>query len=64
MRDLTDVPRGKSTWDTDNPSKAAQDFAVSNTGFVIEPPAWPFNESTLSVNVTHWPNAWLRRTKG
>lgn len=64
MRDLTDVPRGKSTWDTDNPSKAAQDFAVSNVRFVIEPPTWPFNESTLSVNVTHWPNAWLRRTGG
>ncbi len=64
MQDLTDAPRGKPTWDTDNPAKAARDFAAANSQFVIEPPAWPFNESTLSDNITHWPDAWLRRTKG
>ncbi len=29
--------------------------------FVIHQPAWPFNESTLERNVTHWPGAWLQR---
>jgi len=61
MRDLTDVPRGKPEWDVDNPSQAAIDFAGSYPDFVIEQPAWPFNESTLSQNITHWPNAWLKR---
>lgn len=61
MRDLTDVPRGNPDWSTDNPSQAALDFAESNKKFIIEQPAWPFNESSLSKNITHWPNAWLKR---
>ncbi len=61
MRDLTDVPRGSPKWDHDNPAQAARDFAAERPEFVIEPPPWPFNESTLSDNVTHWPDAWLRR---
>lgn len=61
MRDLEDTPRGKPGWRTDNPSQAALDFAASNPQFKIEEPTWPFNESTLSGNITHWPNAWLHR---
>ena len=61
MQDLTDVPRGRPDWDTDNPAKAARDFAAKNPQFRIEPPLWPFNESTLSENITHWPDAWLRK---
>jgi cephalosporin hydroxylase len=61
MRDLTDVPRGDKTWAKDNPAQAAIDFAASNPNFVIEEPVWPFNESTLDGNITHWPSAWLRR---
>jgi hypothetical protein len=63
MQDLTDAPRGRKTWDTDNPAKAARDFADSNKNFAIETPAWPFNESALEDNITHWPDAWLRRTE-
>jgi len=29
--------------------------------FVLEQPVWPFNESSLSENITHWPFAWLRK---
>jgi len=61
MRDLEDVPRGKPGWGQDNPAQAAIDFAAANPGWVIEEPAWPFNESTLTGNITHWPMAWLRR---
>ena len=61
MRDVAIVPRGKPEWDKDNPSQAALDFAATNPSFVVEQPAWPFNESTLTQNVTHWPNAWLKR---
>jgi cephalosporin hydroxylase len=61
MRDLEDVPRGKAGWATDNPANAANDFARANPAFKIEEPQWPFNESTLSGNITHWPDAWLRR---
>lgn len=61
MRDLTDVPRGNPDWTTDNPSQAALDFAKVNNDFIIEQPAWSFNESSLHENITHWPNAWLKR---
>jgi len=61
MRDLADVPRGTPGWATDNPAFAARDFAETHPEFVIEQPAWPFNESALSRNITHWPDAWLKR---
>lgn len=61
MRDLADAPRGGADWATNNPTEAAADFAKKHPEFVLEQPAWPFNESTLTENVTHWPGAWLRR---
>lgn len=61
MQDLYDVPRGKREWLNDNPSEAAIEFVHSHPEFVIEQPSWPFNESKLDKNITHWPGAWLRR---
>lgn len=61
MRELVDVPRGDPKWKTDNPANAAEDFVAKDTRFIIEEPAWPFNESTLRENVTHWPSAWIKR---
>ncbi len=61
MQDLADVPRGNESWRTDNPSHAACNFAAKNSCFIIEQPAWLFNESNLDKNITHWPNAWLKR---
>jgi len=62
MRDLYDVPRGGDQWATDNPSTAAREFARRHPEFKIEQPSWPFNESSLTENVTHWPSAWLLRS--
>jgi len=61
MVDLVGVPRGHSNWKLDNPKCAAEDFVKNTPKFVIEQPVWPFNESELDQNVTHWPSAWLRR---
>lgn len=61
MRDLFDVPRGETDWDWNHPTDAAREFSVKHPEFVIEQPEWPFNESELSENITHWPGAWLRR---
>ena len=61
MYDLADLPRGTPGWATDNPTFAARDFAAQHPEFVIEQPAWPFNESELQHNITHWPGAWLKR---
>jgi cephalosporin hydroxylase len=61
MKDLNDVPRGVSDWNVDNPAAAAAEFVQEHPEFVIEEPSWPFNESDLTENITHWPSAWLRR---
>ena len=61
MLDLADVPRGHAEWTTDNPSHAAREFATRHPEFVIDQPSWPFCESELTENITHWPHAWLKR---
>lgn len=61
MYDLHDVPRGSPDWIDDNPAAAAVEFAAAHPQFELEQPQWPFNESSLHANITHWPQAWLRR---
>ena len=61
MKDLHDVPRGRPEWTWDHPTAAAAEFAQAHPEFVLEQPAWPFNESGLRQNLTHWPGAYLRR---
>ena len=61
MRDVTDVPRGEESWSHDNPAQAAEEFAAEHSDFQIEQPEWPFNESDLEKNITHWPSAWVKR---
>lgn len=61
MRDVSDVPRGETHWNKDNPAEAAAEFVKEHKDFVLEPPAVVFNESPLKSRVTHWPNAWLRK---
>ncbi len=61
MNAVAETPRGKLEWSDDNPLNAAAEFAAAHPAFVIHQPAWPFNESTLERNVTHWPGAWLQR---
>lgn len=61
MKDLTDVPKGDPGWVSDNPAAAAVEFAEKHPEFEIGQPEWPFNESPLSKNITHWPSAFLKR---
>jgi cephalosporin hydroxylase len=61
MEDVYDAPRGNPSWKTDNPVTAVREFLQESADFSEEQPAWPFNESPLERNVTHWPRAWLLR---
>jgi len=61
MKDLYDVPRGNQEWKRDNPVTAVNDFVKKHPEFVLEQPAWLFNESKLTKNITHWPCAFLKR---
>jgi len=61
MKDLHDVPRGKAEWVWNHPTAAALEFVTKHPEFLLEQPPWPFNESRLTENITHWPGAWLKR---
>ena len=63
MKDVYDVPRGKAEWKRDNPTEAAAEFVKAHPEFILEQPVWPFNESKLDQNITHWPGAWVRKTR-
>jgi cephalosporin hydroxylase len=50
-------------WSWNNPKAAALEFARSNPDFVIEEPAFVFNEGNITERVTYWPSAFLKRLK-
>jgi cephalosporin hydroxylase len=59
MRELHDTPRGKASWRTDGPLDAIEEFLGLNSQFITAKTPWPFNESGLTRELTHWPGAWL-----
>ena len=61
MKDVFDVPRGDVNWKHDNPVASTTEFLKRHPDFVLHTPEWPFNESQLSANITHWPDAFLKR---
>jgi cephalosporin hydroxylase len=61
MKDLYDVPRGSPDWEWNHPTAAAAEFAQQHPDFELAQPKWPFSESDLTDNITHWPGAWLRK---
>jgi cephalosporin hydroxylase len=60
---VSDTPHGRKKWSKDNPTAAVNAFAARHPEFVIEEPAWRFNESKLNRSITAWPNAWLKRIR-
>ncbi|MCP8940108.1 cephalosporin hydroxylase family protein [Alsobacter sp. SYSU M60028] len=63
MKDLADTPRGRKEWTSDNPTQAARDFAARHPEFSHEQPPRVFNEGTFQGDISHWPEAWLKRIR-
>lgn len=63
MEQVTGAPRSTPDWTWNNPKKAANDFVAENPDFVIEEPAWLFNESVLTNRITYWPDAFVKRIR-
>ncbi len=63
MRLVADTPRGRPEWADDNPISAVDEFVRDHPEFVVEQPAWAFNESELRSNVTYSPKGYLRRVR-
>ena len=62
IKDLYDAPMGKAEWKFDNPYEAAREFIKKHSDFEMVTPAWLFNESELTKDVTQWPGAWIRKS--
>ena len=54
-------PRTEPEWTWDNPEQAAHEFVKTHPEFVIEEPAFPFNEGSVTERITYWPSAYLKR---
>jgi cephalosporin hydroxylase len=63
MGQLSGAPRSAPDWDVNNPRQAALDFVAEDERFVIEEPAWLFNEGLVRERVTYWPDAFVKRVK-
>lgn len=61
MGQVKGAPRSGDDWDWNNPTEAARDYVARHQNFVIEEPAFPFNEGAVRERVTYWPGAFLKR---
>lgn len=63
MEDLGNVPRAGADWATNNPLPAVRAFLDANADFELAPPALPFDESLTDVDISYWPEGYLKRVR-
>ncbi len=63
MEEIVGAPRTQSDWSWNNPKQAALEFVKSDPDFVIEEPAFAFNEGQITQPITYWPSAFIKRIK-
>lgn len=63
MQQVIGAPRSAPDWTTNNPQEAARAFVRENRDFVIEEPAWLFNEGLVQERVTYWPGCYVKRVR-
>lgn len=61
MAQVKGGPRTGEDWDWNNPQKAVHDFVTQDKRFIVEEPAFPFNEGVVTERVTYWPDAFVKR---
>jgi cephalosporin hydroxylase len=55
------LDRTEADWDWNNPKAAALEFVEKNKNFIIEEPAFPFNESIINERITYWPSCYIKK---
>ena len=63
METVAGAPRTEADWTWNNPKAAAEAFVAEDDRFVIEEPAFPFNEGSVTERVTYWPSAYVKRVR-
>ncbi len=61
MQDLVGAPRTSADWSWNNPRQAVAEFLAQHSEFVVEEPAFRFNEGSIKKRVTYWPQAFIKR---
>jgi cephalosporin hydroxylase len=61
MAQVAGAPRTQPDWTWNNPLSAIDEFVAAHPEFVVEEPAFPFNEGVVTERVTYWPRAYLKR---
>lgn len=61
MEQVAGGPRTGEDWTWNHPKAAAHAFVAEDPRFVIEEPAFPFNEGVVTERVTYWPDAFIKR---
>ena len=61
MEQVKGGPRTGDDWEWNNPKAAAHAFVAEDDRFMIEEPAFPFNEGAVTRRVTYWPDAFVKR---
>ena len=61
MAQVAGAPRSGPDWSWNNPLGAIEAFVAAHPEFVVEEPAFPFNEGMVRDRVTYWPGAYLKR---
>lgn len=61
MEHVVGAPRAQPDWSWNNPRQAALQFVRETPDFVIEEPAFLFNEGSICERVTYWPGGFIRR---
>jgi len=63
MEEMVGAPRSQTDWSWNNPRSAALEFVQNHPGFIVEEPAFPFNEGSVRERVTYWPSGFIKRVK-
>lgn len=61
MEQVVGAPRTEEDWSWNNPGLAARMFVDKNSKFVIDEPAFEFNEGNVTERVTYWPGGFIKR---
>jgi cephalosporin hydroxylase len=61
MAQVAGAPRSGPDWSWNNPISAVEAYVAAHPEFVVEEPAFPFNEGVVQDRVTYWPSAYLKR---
>jgi cephalosporin hydroxylase len=63
MEQVVGAPRTESDWKWNNPHQAAIEFVHTNRDFIIDEPAFAFNEGNVTQRISYWPGGLIKRIR-